>query len=773
MQKYSSLIALLALLSVGSGTLFRSASKRNHYGSSLLLESVATSLDEGDSSESQTDSDETSASESDDYGTYYYEGDDDSLTVDEMVNLYHSGKADYSESDAKISGGVEECEDCTSAVVPVGEYDEYVQYFTTEYDEYYLVKVPVTRHDVYTIREVPEVSHSVYYTTGDYVVQDQVTECDDCTSGVSETSESSSTDSESSSSSNESSSSSSSSTSVTIRTTSSESEEEDEEAEVDTTNRTSSSSNSSEETEEETEETSEDGETTVEVREDEDDTSGDEEESTEDEDAETEYYEETDEEYDEACEVAEEDITTTEVTEYDEYIVQEIEGGCEHCDDFLQIAAETEAETSEEDDEDYVDSDDYCVIDDDEITKTTVSEYDEYVVQEVEGGCDHCDEFLQVEGYPQLFGDTLDNDDSDRIVLSLVSPSTNTNNVYWKSDIYDNDETIYKEDKAESENPASHYSFIQSIDNPLGRDDDELPESYDDSGDDPSEGDLAFILVGSFEEGTAGKGKVVVVGEDIEPYTLISGLDKPVGLCFDAEHSFLYVADPTFGDEGYIYQFYINWDDDELFVLATTDYTIVYQGANPYGCSVDEYGNLYIVDATENKLNLIQYLDLWSGFTNYYITLYSRNDNHTQVNSPVGIAVFESDDIYFVNNELEEDSAVLLRGMTVLNATNDVDLDELTTGANGAWAVAVNEDFVYYTTVDSDIVLYNIEDKEMTVKTISYIDSPRGICYSDGSIFVADFSTGIILELNDDEDEEDGELYDSVEGAYALLCVNY
>jgi hypothetical protein len=36
----------------------------------------------------------------------------------------------------------------------------------------------------------------------------------------------------------------------------------------------------------------------------------------------------------------------------------------------------------------------YCDVDD-EVESVSVEEVDEYVVQEVEGGCDHCDLFLQ------------------------------------------------------------------------------------------------------------------------------------------------------------------------------------------------------------------------------------------------------------------------------------------------------------------------------------------------------------------------------------------
>jgi hypothetical protein len=648
----------------------------------LFLESSDSSLESADEADgtSQTDED----------GTYYYEGSDDSSTVSSMVNKYHSGDYDYSSSDAYISGGVEECDDCTSAVVPVGEYDEYVQYFTTEYDEYYLVRVPVTRHDVYTIKEVPETSHSVYYTTGDYEVQDQVTECDDCTDNSQESETSTDSDSKSSSSSSD------TSTTVVKSTSSTSESGSDDQAEVDTSGRKSSSSETEEEedTSTSTSETSEDSETS--------ETS--------------ETSESADEDEDEACEVDEEDITTTEVEEYDEYIVQEIDGGCEHCDDFLQLA-----------------------------------------------------------DYPQLSGDMTDDDEAITYRLVLVSPSRNTDSVSWGADIYDNDESVYTEEKESTANPASAFSLLQllmqDVDNPLGRDEDELPEDYDDSGDDASEGDLAFILVGTFEDNQSGLGKVIVIAEDEEPFTIITGLDKPVGLCFDPEHEFLYVVDPTFEDQGFIYQFLIDWDDDDTFELASTEYSIVYQGANPYSCFLDEYGNLYFADATENKVNIIQYLDLWSGFTNYYVTLYSRDDNNTIINAPTGISVFESTDLFIVNSEVDDGTAVLLRGSTAVSDANAELLEEITDGSYGGWAVTVSEDYVFYSTRDGNLLVYDIEDSTLTAKAQS--QTPRGLCYSDGSVYLADFEAGQITEFSEDSDEEEGEFYQAVSGAYALFCVNY
>jgi hypothetical protein len=62
---------------------------------------------------------------------------------------------------------------------------------------------------------------------------------------------------------------------------------------------------------------------------------------------------------------------------------------------------------------------------------------------------------------------------------------------------------------------------------------------------------------------------------DEENFSLITGLDRPVGMCFDNNNEFLYVVNPTFGDRGYICKFSIDWDDDDdNFMLKNTLWSI-------------------------------------------------------------------------------------------------------------------------------------------------------------------------------------------------------
>jgi hypothetical protein len=145
--------------------------------------------------------------------------------------------------------------------------------------------------------------------------------------------------------------------------------------------------------------------------------------------------------------------------------------------------------------------------------------------------------------------------------------------------------------------------------------DEDPPTDIDDSGDDPKDGDTMFVLVTSFDGVDATDGKVWVIPreDEDEGYILISGLAQPVATCFDVNNEFLYVVDHTFdASNGVIYQYEIDWDDDDDFEIGSNVYTMVYQGPKASDCSVDEYGNLYFT-TSDSRINIVSYLDLWSG----------------------------------------------------------------------------------------------------------------------------------------------------------------
>jgi len=78
----------------------------------------------------------------------------------------------------------------------------------------------------------------------------------------------------------------------------------------------------------------------------------------------------------------------------------------------------------------------------------------------------------------------------------------------------------------------------------------------------------------------------------------------------------------TFGATGAIYQYEVDWDGDDDFEISKDVYTVIYEGAKANDCSVDEYGNLYFTTES-HQINIVSYLDLWSGFTNQHVTIYN------------------------------------------------------------------------------------------------------------------------------------------------------
>lgn len=382
---------------------------------------------------------------------------------------------------------------------------------------------------------------------------------------------------------------------------------------------------------------------------------------------------------------------------------------------------------------------------------------------------------LQEDTYPRLEGDLYDNEQEDATYLTLVSPSEDTQRVDWAEDIYDSDEEEFEDDREDSNNPISVHLTLLQADNALDRDEDELPEDADDKGDEAYEGELLWMLITTFVDEEAGSGKVVVYPEDpfLSSYDLVTGLDKPVGVCFDINHEFLYVVDPTYGDQGYIYQFEVDYNDDDKFVLRKNEYVIIYQGANPYSCFTDAYGNLYFTDATENTVNFVDYLDLWTGYTNYYRTLFSRTDDEHDVNKPVGVNIYDSTDLFFVNNEVDSESAVLYQASVNTKATNSGEVEKAVIGEQGAWGLAVSDDYVFYTTKDSSLCVFDRDDEdESTIKANKFFVEPRGLAYCDGDVYVADYGRGLVYTFKDSADEEKPDFFAQIKNPYALYCVS-
>lgn len=295
-------------------------------------------------------------------------------------------------------------------------------------------------------------------------------------------------------------------------------------------------------------------------------------------------------------------------------------------------------------------------------------------------------------------------------------------------------------------------------------------------GDDVMYGDLQFILVTSFLEGMEGTGKVWAISKDAldDARVIIAGLEKPTGICFDTNNNFLYVADPGFTNKGYIYQYEILWDDDEEFVLKTDEYVIIIEDAAAYDCAVDEYGNLFFVDFFDHEINVVNYSDLWAGTKNQEYAIYARTEISIPISYPLAIDVVHSTKLWYVNNLNCDVYGLLGSASADTEYLNDDSIDSKVHSEFRGWGVAVGKSkLAYFSMSSGEVYAFDTMDEEKTyLKSKEFFGAPRGICYGEDKVFVADYERGVVYSMGDNNDEETPEGYVRIEGSYNVFCVN-
>lgn len=61
----------------------------------------------------------------------------------------------------------------------------------------------------------------------------------------------------------------------------------------------------------------------------------------------------------------------------------------------------------------------------------------------------------------------------------------------------------------------------------------------------------------------------------------------------------------------------------------------------------------------------------------------------------------------------------------------------------------------------------------MYLKSEDFFRDPRGICYGDGDVYVADYGQGQVWYFPDNDNEDvDPKLFLQLTNAYALSCIN-
>ncbi|CAG9332089.1 unnamed protein product [Blepharisma stoltei] len=340
---------------------------------------------------------------------------------------------------------------------------------------------------------------------------------------------------------------------------------------------------------------------------------------------------------------------------------------------------------------------------------------------------------------------------------------------------------IQQEDSSTETSEASSDTSSSDTDdtNPLDRDEDnhQLPEDSDDGGDEYSGGDTYYILATSFIDNEESTGKVYVIPMKSEDssFEILGGLEKPVGICFDINNNFLYVVDAGTGNnDGYIYQYEISWDKEKSFALSRNIYVIVYEGESPYDCKVDKYGNLYFVESSLNQINAISYLDLYTGLKNQQYTLYQADsDSNTDISSPCALDLYESEGIYYVNNEDFDTSGTVNYALINSTTINANDIQQCVTHDVAPWGVTYSEEErVFYSLDSGELCGFDIGNNTDSFVKVSQLSEPRGLCYGDGKIYISDHSDGVIYRVKDNDEEETPTAIVNLQGAYAVFCVN-
>ena len=316
---------------------------------------------------------------------------------------------------------------------------------------------------------------------------------------------------------------------------------------------------------------------------------------------------------------------------------------------------------------------------------------------------------------------------------------------------------------------ATTQSFlsITPAQNPLHRDSHLIPMSPDLKGLEASVGSLRFILFSTFLPNQPGSGKVWVlpVPSPNHAYVLITGLNSPTGICFDRRSHYLYVT-----DESRILQFTIDTDMKDRFILGEDEVATIYKGERVMDCWVDGYGNLYFLDSEMESIDIVGYLDLWSGFENKQTTLYRRSGN-PYIHSPVALQVMDSSTIFYVNNANPDSAGLLNSVSTKTRYLNQAEVTSLVKDYGVPWGIAVNEEGVYYTN-EEEVWRYG-RKKGTTTRKAAGMGRPRGLCVSGDELYVADNEYGAIFRLSTGSEEDlNPEEVVRVPGVYEVYCLN-
>lgn len=229
-------------------------------------------------------------------------------------------------------------------------------------------------------------------------------------------------------------------------------------------------------------------------------------------------------------------------------------------------------------------------------------------------------------------------------------------------------------------------SFLQQF-SPMSRDEDEYREDQQETR--KGSGKTQWLLVTSFDADSRGSGKVwaVPTSNYTLGFTLIGGLTRPTGVCYDANHELLYVCDPG---ENAIYQYDISRKHFEFELRSDQVATIRSQG-NAVDCSVGGNGDLYYLDG--NATFVIDFSDLWMGYMDQQ-TLYAGDTD--QFASPVAIAQSRNGTLFYLNSDNPGD-------MGLLKSVNNSQYRTLVREEKSATGLTVTSTGAYFSVTDGTV----------------------------------------------------------------------
>lgn len=276
----------------------------------------------------------------------------------------------------------------------------------------------------------------------------------------------------------------------------------------------------------------------------------------------------------------------------------------------------------------------------------------------------------------------------------------------------------------------------------------------------------SYLILTTYITGKFGTGKIWVLPLENPSltYLLLEGFQVPTSVCFDSAHMFLYIVDHG-RQHGSIFQYQVVYDQG--IDLETEIYVEVYTG-NPSDCKVDSYGNLYFLDSKKNSINIITYPDLYSGFKNRFLTIYSATKEKKKLNRPVRFD-FDSNyqNLYYVNSAIG--FGILNKVVTEVEGPNEEEILSITHEKIPAWGIASNDKILYYSLQNGDIKAYDLEYSTSKVISSGFFITPKGLCFAHGVLYVADHGKGAVFAVADGKNPE---LIANIQAVEGIFCLN-